>query len=139
MDKGAGNEVASMLQHAMHNVSGQELDILGSPEQAPACMEQLEMHMSLERDEWMKTNGDSLTGLFMPFVNLHTQVQALLTDYPDMTHRAMKWDVTARQTSAEYAAFMLTHMLKAWKSQVCRTVRMRQSMKSVWWWRYQFV
>merc|ERR1719326_303956 len=69
----------------------------------------------------------------MPFANMHTQIQGLLTSYPSMTHQAMKRDVTARQTAGEYAAFMLTNMMGAWKSQVCRTMRLRHSMKSLSW------
>merc|ERR1719325_524725 len=72
-----------MMQLAMHQVSGAEIkkvngSFLNATQTAPLnqatppCMENLEMLMSVERDEWMSTKEDSLSGLFMPFANLHT-------------------------------------------------------------------
>jgi len=94
---------------------------------APTCMSFLEGQMSIERDEWMGTEGDDLSGLFMPFANLHTQMQSLLHDYPDTQSRQMRWDLASTATSAEYANFMIDHLKSAWGHQMCRTVRMRHS------------
>merc|ERR1711879_449384 len=132
------SEVASIMQLAMHQVSGGEIQkmngtLLDTTQKAPLnqatppCMESLEMSMSLERDEWMSTKEDSLSGLFMPFANLHTQVQALLTDYPSMTNLNMNWQRQARSSAAEYGSFLTKSLLDAWKIQVCRTVRLRHS------------
>merc|ERR1719150_543722 len=93
----SGAEIASMMRLAMHQVSGAEIQIVNgslldaaqaapSDHSTPPCMENLEMLMSVERDEWMSTQEDSLSGLFMPFANLPTQVQALLADYPSITN-----------------------------------------------------
>lgn len=105
----------------------------------PPCMEQLEMHMSLERDMWMTTHEDTLDGLFMPFANLHTQIQGILTDYGTPHYR--HWKETATSTAAAYAAFMLKHIISSWKSQVCRSVRLRYSKERSWnfKWNYRFV
>merc|ERR1719433_685320 len=123
------------MEFAMHSVVGRETPQPRVPgvgpvleaAATPPCMEQLEMHMSLERDEWMFKNENSLSGLFMPFANMHTQVQAMLVDFPAMTNEAMNWRVTAQATAAEYANYMLNNMLGAWKSQMCRSVRLRYS------------
>jgi hypothetical protein len=106
---------------------------------APPCMEELEGHMSLERDLWYKTEGGQMGGLFMPFANMHTQMLSLLADHP--YDDKMQWRPHLQSTAAEYGAYMLDHMLSAWKSQVCRTVRLRQSKDGIFpnGWRYNWV
>jgi len=93
---------------------------------APPCAGQLEGHMSLERDEWFKTDKGQMSGLFMPFANMHTQVLSMLTDHP--YDDKMQWGESLKTTAAEYGDYMMTHLLKAWKAQVCRTMRLRYSM-----------
>jgi len=100
--------------------------------------------LSVERDEWMIDHDNSLSGLFMPFANLHTQVQEILTDFPSYnaiaTHDAMNWPVAAQATAGEYAHYMLTHMIDAWKNQMCRSVRLRYSPStSRIYWQYMLV
>eukprot|EP00929_Paragymnodinium_shiwhaense_P037990 TRINITY_DN20143_c0_g1_i1.p1 TRINITY_DN20143_c0_g1~~TRINITY_DN20143_c0_g1_i1.p1 ORF type:complete len:1155 (-),score=356.77 TRINITY_DN20143_c0_g1_i1:177-3554(-) len=107
--------------------------------QCPRCLSQLEGHMALERDEWMFNQGNSLTGLFMPFANMHTQLLAALSDWHDKSDH-MQWNTLMKQRSAEYALYMLKQITKAWKAQVCRTVRLRHSAKlTEFGWKYQFV
>eukprot|EP00929_Paragymnodinium_shiwhaense_P050921 TRINITY_DN25634_c0_g1_i1.p1 TRINITY_DN25634_c0_g1~~TRINITY_DN25634_c0_g1_i1.p1 ORF type:complete len:1088 (+),score=327.62 TRINITY_DN25634_c0_g1_i1:76-3339(+) len=108
-----------------------------SPQHAPPCMSQLEGHMALERDEWMWADKDSLSSLFMPFANMHTQLLTALKDYP-IEADTMEYDLVMKARSAEYANFMLDHLLSAWKKHVCRTMRLRHSMKNFGW-RYQLV
>jgi len=122
--------------------AGGEFDLSVFPTEhdypVPRCMAQLEGHMSLERDEWYGTESGGFSGLFMPFANLHTQILSILSDDP-FDHK-MKWGTTLKATSAEYGAYMLDHLLSAWKAQVCRSMRLRHSMKGVFGsYRYQFV
>jgi hypothetical protein len=92
---------------------------------APPCMEELEGHMSIERDEWFQTESFQVGGLFMPFANMHTQMLQMLADHPyDIK---MEWKDALQSTAAEYGTFMLEHMLNAWNAQVCRSVRLRES------------
>jgi hypothetical protein len=87
------------------------------------------MIMSLERDEWMSnTRKESMTGLFMPFANMHTQILAALTDYSGADDKHL-WNTKQTKTAAEYATFILDDLTNAWKKQVCRTVRLRHSLK----------
>jgi len=104
---------------------------------APACTSELEGHMALERDEWFRTDKGQMSGLFMPFANMHTQLLALLTDHP--YDDDMQWGSALKATAAEYGVYMLDHLLSAWKAQVCRTMRLRHSVKSGIYWRYNFV
>jgi hypothetical protein len=106
---------------------------------APPCMEELEGHMSLERDVWYKTEGGQMGGLFMPFANMHTQMLMLLADHP--YDDKMQWRPTLKATSAEYGEYMLRHMVSAWNAQVCRTVRLRQSLSADQFgkWKYQWI
>merc|ERR1719198_1558706 len=105
---------------------------------APPCMEELEGHMSLERDEWYDTESGQVGGLFMPFANMHTQMLSMLADHPYADK--MEWRSTLRATAAEYGAYMLKHTLSAWKAQVCRTMRLRQSIKvTSLGWKYQWI
>jgi len=104
---------------------------------APPCMEELEGHMSLERDEWFGTESGQVGGLFMPFANMHTQMLSMLADHP--YDDKMQWRPTLKSTAAEYGAYMLEHVIGAWKAQVCRTMRLRQSLKNVIYYRYQWV
>lgn len=144
----------SMLQVAIKNATGEDLEMDGddleghsasnSPnEGTPPCMAQLAGHMSLERDEWLTTNADSLSSLVMPFTNIHTQLLEMLADYSPADD-LQAWDAQASQTSAEYANFILDAILKAWKAHVCRTVRLRYSLKRYTlglsnYWKYQLV
>jgi len=105
---------------------------------APPCMAQLEGHMSLERDEWFDTDKGTLSALFLPFANMHTQLLGLLADYPDNTD--MQWDVQLQTTAAGYGKYILDHLAGDWKAQVCRQIRLRTSVKvSHLGWRYQLV
>lgn len=100
---------------------------------SPPCMSQLETLMSLERDEWMSEKQNSLSGLFMPFANLHTQIQVLLKDYPTKENRHMDWAGAVRSTAAEYSHFINAAMLGAWRTHMCRSVRLRYSPSTLWW------
>merc|ERR1719345_734599 len=103
----------------------------------PSCMQELEGHMSLERDEWFVTEEGNMGGLFMPFANMHTQMLSMLADHPYQDK--MEWRTTLRATAAEYGAYMLKHTVAAWKAQVCRTMRLRQSMAGISSWKYQWI
>merc|ERR1719253_617545 len=105
---------------------------------APNCTAQLNGHMSLERDEWFRTDAGQMSGLFMPFANMHVQLLSLLSDHP-YENQDMKWNDHLKTTSAEYGDYMLTHLLTAWKAQVCRTMRLRQSSSIVSSTTYKFV
>jgi len=78
-------------------------------------------------------------GLFMPFANMHTQMLSMLADHPYQDK--MEWRTTLRATAAEYGAYMLKHTVAAWKAQVCRTMRLRQSMSGMTGstWKYQWI
>eukprot|EP00441_Pelagodinium_beii_P032493 CAMPEP_0197643604 /NCGR_PEP_ID=MMETSP1338-20131121/16865_1 /TAXON_ID=43686 ORGANISM="Pelagodinium beii, Strain RCC1491" /NCGR_SAMPLE_ID=MMETSP1338 /ASSEMBLY_ACC=CAM_ASM_000754 /LENGTH=889 /DNA_ID=CAMNT_0043216877 /DNA_START=1 /DNA_END=2670 /DNA_ORIENTATION=+ len=93
---------------------------------SPPCLEQLQMHMSLERDEWMIDEGDSLDALFVPFSVLHTQILHFLTDYPP-AGSFVDWEEARKQASAEYADFIFRKLHDAWVSQSCRSVRLREA------------
>jgi hypothetical protein len=130
----------STWQAAMHNASRQQLDVSQSRREVtvatsgerpaiPNCMSELVTTMSLERDEWMSnTRKESMTGLFMPFANMHTQILAALNDYSGDADKQL-WHIKQRRTAAEYATFILDQVTDAWKKQVCRTVRLRHSLK----------
>jgi len=119
---------------------GGEFNLAANPKThevpAPRCMGQLEGHMSIERDEWYGTETQGMSGLFMPFANMHTQILQLLADNP--YDSKMQWGTTLKVTSAEYGNYMLKHLLVAWKAQVCRSMRLRHSLKNTYW-RYNFV
>jgi len=105
---------------------------------APPCIAQLEGHMSLERDEWFETVSGQMSGLFMPFANMHVQLLSMLADHP--FDEVMEWDASLKTTAAEYGNYMLNHLLSAWDAQVCRTMRLRGSLGGVTGgWRYSFV
>merc|ERR1719478_1043749 len=104
--------------------------------QVPSCMSELEGHMSLERDEWFGTDKGSMSGLFMPFANMHTQILSILADSP--FDAKMNWSVTLRATSAEYGAYMVSHLKEAWSAHVCRSMRLRQSRSGLGYWKFQF-
>jgi len=160
-DAVAGDESSSLLstfqassflstfRDAMHNASRKELTLGGSAtalapaseaKRVPRCKTELATVMSLERDEWMSnTKKESMTSLFMPFANMHTQLLAALTDYSGWD--ANLWQTKQKKTAAEYASFILRDITDAWKKQVCRTVRLRHSLKaySASKYRYSFV
>eukprot|EP00929_Paragymnodinium_shiwhaense_P001779 TRINITY_DN1019_c4_g1_i1.p2 TRINITY_DN1019_c4_g1~~TRINITY_DN1019_c4_g1_i1.p2 ORF type:complete len:1073 (-),score=308.05 TRINITY_DN1019_c4_g1_i1:68-3286(-) len=124
------------FDHAMARAHVKE-----EPDQsAPPCMSQLQGHMALERDEWMWDSEDSLSALFMPFANMHTQLLAALDDYP-VKADYMQWGLLSRSRSAEYANFMLDKLFRAWKTHMCRSVRLRHSMHVGLGvsWKYQFI
>jgi hypothetical protein len=104
---------------------------------APPCTQQLEAHMSLERDEWFRTEEGKMSGLFMPFANMHVQLLSLLNDHP--YDDKMNWGDSVKTTAAEYGAYMLDHLLTGWKAQACRTLRLRHSLKITGSWKYMFV
>jgi hypothetical protein len=104
---------------------------------APPCTQQLEGHMSLERDEWFRTENGQMSALFMPFANMHTQLLSMLTDHPFSND--MNWKDSLQTTAAEYGDYMLSHLLAGWKAQACRTIRLRHSMSSPGSYKYQFV
>jgi len=104
---------------------------------APSCTAEIEGHMALERDEWFRTDKGQMSGLFMPFANMHTQLLGLLADHP--YDDDMQWGSALKATSAEYGVYMLDHLLSAWKAQVCRTMRLRHSQKSGIYWSYNIV
>jgi hypothetical protein len=146
-----GNQAASLLstmQVAMHHASRKQLDLgqvisntvtASEGSQIPKCMSELVTTMSLERDEWMSSGRkESLTGLFMPFANMHTQILAALTDYSGDDKDL--WSIKQRKTAAEYASFILSDVTDAWKKQVCRTVRLRHSLNTgLTWQKYKYM
>merc|ERR1719387_1952491 len=141
------SSILNAFDTAMQGVTGESVTLeanvtLRSDRLTPPCMERLETMLSVERDEWMIDHDNSLSGLFMPFANLHTQIQAILTDFPShaSTHEAMNWPAAAQATAGEYAHYILTHMIDAWKNQMCRSVRMRYSPStSRIYWQYMLV
>jgi hypothetical protein len=147
-----GNEAASFLstwQGAMHHASRKELDLgetisnmavtASEGSRIPKCMSELVTTMSLERDEWMSSGRkESLSGLFMPFANMHTQILAALTDYSGDDRHV--WSIKQQKTAAEYASFILSDISDAWKKQVCRTVRLRHSLNAgLTWQKYKYM
>jgi hypothetical protein len=139
----------STMQVAMHHASRKELALgqtlsnmavtSSSEEMIPKCMSELVTTMSLERDEWMSSGRkESLSSLFMPFANMHTQILAALTDYSgDDKHL---WSIEQKRTAAEYASFILNDITTAWKNQVCRTVRLRHSLNTgLSWQKYKYM
>eukprot|EP00931_Biecheleriopsis_adriatica_P068488 TRINITY_DN4242_c0_g1_i1.p1 TRINITY_DN4242_c0_g1~~TRINITY_DN4242_c0_g1_i1.p1 ORF type:complete len:831 (+),score=154.48 TRINITY_DN4242_c0_g1_i1:66-2558(+) len=98
---------------------------------SPPCLEQLQMHMSLERDAWMFSEGDSLDALFVPFSMMHTEILSVLVDHPPAGSYE-NWRKAAEQTAGEYAAFIYGKLRDAWVSQTCRSIRLREKKKGFW-------
>merc|ERR1719353_2429178 len=67
---------------------------------SPPCTSQLEGHMALERDEWFRTDGGQMSGLFMPFANMHVQLLSMLADHP--FEDKMNWPASLKTSAAEY-------------------------------------
>lgn len=92
----------------------------------PQCMLTLEATMTLEADEWLDREGDAVDSLFLPFSKMHVQLQEFITKYPPQgPHPPMGAEL--KRTAAEYAQFLLTGMKDSWQTQICRSIRLRES------------
>jgi len=113
-----------------HNYGAEHADSLLQKEEdfrSPPCMANLNLIMSLERDEWMDLSaGQPLDALFVPFVTLHHQVQNFLSRYPAVGGTEYFQVQTQKETAAEYALFMMDRIRQEWRDEVCRTVFVRK-------------
>ncbi|CAK8992525.1 unnamed protein product [Durusdinium trenchii] len=129
-----GEDIVSNDRHTAASTAVEE----GTAEpifQSPPCMVHLERIMSLERDEWMTKKGSSLDSLFLPFATMHTQLLAFLKAFPPA--QEPRYDESQEQTSAEYAGFLLSGIVEAWKAQSCRQVRLRELLVPTQWPKYE--